>query len=393
MRIIFLVLTISVLALTSKTAFASNMLLNEIVANPLSGEKEWVEIYNSSSENIELNGWNLQERTASGTFNTYSLPNVILQTKALCFYEFSTAKLNNDSDTVNLLDDTGTLQDTYSYTSAAQGKSFARVPDGENWSTDIIPTKASICSSLPAPATPPVTPTPAPSPSSSQPTSLFTISGIPSQINSDQSFSVKITLSMPSSANTDYYLKGAFKKSDGTRYLGLTKKDSEWVEYGDDYSDQYKITTDSSGNWNGSIEVKPDTLDNDYKGSGDYIFKIGRFTSSGSGPTWSNDTTIKINDLNRSSLSDSSTPQPTSKATSSSSPSPTIFKSPTPKPSYQIASIAGIATAAESSPEPVLSVKGKKQTNPFLWVGLIFIFAGVGAVGYIYLRKNGKLPI
>ncbi len=167
MRIKLLVLTISVLALTSKTAFASNILLNEIMANPVSGEKEWVEIYNSSSENIDLNGWNLQERTSSGTFNTYALPNVILQTKAMCFYEFSTAKLNNDSDTVNLLDSIKTLQDSYSYTSTSQGKSFARIPDGGNWNTGVIPTKASICSSLiasPPSPTPSPTPTPTPAP-------------------------------------------------------------------------------------------------------------------------------------------------------------------------------------------------------------------------------------
>jgi len=243
--------------------------------------------------------------------------------------------------------------------------------------------------STPTP-TPASTTDPTPSPASSNSASVFTISNIPSQINSDQSFTVSINLSMPNNQNADYYLKGAFKKDDGTRYLGLTKKDSEWVEYGDEYLDQYKITTDSSGNWNGNIEVKPDTLDNDYKGSGDYIFKVGRYTGAGSGPTWSNDTTIKINDLNRSSLSDSSTPQPTSKATSSSFPSPTIFKSPTPKPSYQIASIAGVTTSV--TPQPEVEIKSQKQINPFLWMGMIFIFAGTASIGYIYLKKNGKIP-
>ncbi len=232
-------------------------------------------------------------------------------------------------------------------------------------------------------------PSPTPSPASSNSASVFTISNIPSQINSDQSFTVSINLSMPNNQNIDYYLKGAFKKDDGTRYLGLTKKDSEWIEYGDEYLDQYKITTDSSGNWSGSIEVKPDTLDNDYKGSGDYIFKVGRYTSAGSGPTWSNETTIKINDLNGSPPSSSPTPQSTSKVTSSNSPSPIIFKSPSPKSSYQIASIAGVATSV--TPQPEVEIKSQKQINPFLWGGLIFIFAGAGSIGYIYLKKNGRI--
>lgn len=248
---------------------------------------------------------------------------------------------------------------------------------------------APVSTPTPVPTTDP-SPTSTSTSTSSTQSSSFTISDIPSQINSDQSFSIKVSLSMPSSANTDYYLKGAFKKSDGTRYLGLTKKDADWIEYGDDYSDQYKITTDSSGNWSGQFEVKPDTLDNDYKGSGDYIFKVGRYTAGGSGPTWSNEVTVKINDLSSSSPSSSATAQPTTKTNSSSSASLTSSKSSTPKPILKIASIAGVTSS--STPEPTVEIKSQKQTNPFVWMGAIFIFAGAGAVVYIYLKANGKIP-
>ena len=41
---------------------------------------------------------------------------------------------------------------------------------------------------------------------------------------------------------------------------------------------------DSNGQWNGSIEVKLDTQDSSFKGSGNYNFKIGRYTASGTSP-------------------------------------------------------------------------------------------------------------
>lgn len=237
-----------------------------------------------------------------------------------------------------------------------------------------------------------VAPTPSPTPiSTSTPvtslansSSIFTISNVPSKINYDQPFTVKVTLSIPTNPNTEYYLKGAFKHTNSTRYLGFTKKDSDWIEYGDDYSDQYKITTDSSGNWTGDLEAKPDTFDNDYKGPGDYIFKIGRLTSSGYGPTWSNETTIKIEGGN------DPTPTPTLKP----SLSPTAYstpqaKSPAPsstlKPTPRTSSIAGVAT---SFPSPSIEVKNQKHINLSFWIGSAFVFAGAGTIGYIYWKKK-----
>lgn len=86
------------------------------------------------------------------------------------------------------------------------------------------------------------------------------------------------------------------------------------------------------------------------------------------------------------------TPTPTPKNTPISSSNKTE-NSPLPKNSneinYRIASIAAVSTSA--TPEAKVAVKNQKQTNPFLWIGLIFIFAGTVSIGYIYLKKNGKI--
>lgn len=244
-------------------------------------------------------------------------------------------------------------------------------------------------------------PTPTP-PSTPQTTSSFTISNIPSQINSDQSFNVSVNLTLSNNRNTDYYLSGAFKKADGTRYFGLTKISSNWVKYeSSNYLNQYKITTDGGGNWTGVLEVKPDTADSDYKGTGDYIFKVSRYTANGS-QTWSDESTIEI--ISTESEQDETLTNTTSPTTGiSNSPSSVKTTTTSNKSSksknydtlvYHNASVAGATASAKiTTPSAEVEVKNQKQTNPFIWIGLIFIFAGVGLIGYIYLKKNAKIHI
>ncbi len=380
MRILPLVFTILFLFIGVRPVFAATVVINEIMANPSTGEKEWVELINTSSSEVNLDQWTIKEKTSSGNINSHSLPSVLFPASSLCYFEFSGSSLNNDGDTVSLDDQNGEI-DSYTYTSTTQSKTFSRVPDGGNWQTNIDATKSSIiCSSL-STASPTPTPTTTPTPTATS-TSSFTISDVPSQINSNQSFSVKVTLSIPNNPSTIYYLKGAFKLADGTRYFGLTKN-SDWVEYGDEYSDQYKITTDSTGNWNGNLEVKPDINDKDFKGSGDYTFKVGRLTSSGSGPTWSNESNLKINS--------SSTPQPTIQnnpiPTKSATPAPTATspsKTLSPSPSNlskdnEIATVAGIKTEDKSS----------KGINLFSITGIMMMVAGVTILSYIVLKNKG----
>jgi len=38
-------------------------------------------------------------------------------------------------------------------------------------------------------------------------------------------------------------------------------------------------------------------------------------------------------------------------------------------------------------------VKNQKPTSPIFWIGIVLVLMGVGSLGYIYLRKNAKIPI
>lgn len=239
-----------------------------------------------------------------------------------------------------------------------------------------------------------LSPTPAPSPY----TSSFTISNIPSEINSDQSFSVTVNLSSLDKPNTKFYLKGAFRKPGSTNYFGLTKVSGNWIKNSSTYSDQNQVTADSSGNWAGNLEIKPDIDDLGYTGSDDYSFKVGKYDSTDSNPSvsWSNEITIKIIDSGNTSA-ESSTPKPTAKNASSNPPSPTSTKSTTKSPQpksyarlvYHSATVAGATASAASN--PTVEIKSQKQTNPIIWVGLILVFTGTSMIGYIYFRKNAKI--
>lgn len=277
---------------------------------------------------------------------------------------------------------------------------MARDETCNNWSNWSTVWSFTLTTSTPTPIptqTPISTPSPTPS-SSTQSTSSFLVSNIPSQINSDQSFNVSVNLSLPDNPNTNFYLKGAFKKPDSSNYFGLTKVSDSWVKNGSSYSSQNQITADNSGSWSGNLEVKPDSDDSGFTGSREYIFKVGRYTSSGSGPTWSNESTIKIIST-ENSQGETSTTTPTPKANPSTSPSAkTKTTSPQSKSYdtlvYHSASVAGVKASASASASalPEVSVKNQKQINPIIWVGLVFILIGAGSIGYIYLRKNGKIP-
>ena len=219
-------------------------------------------------------------------------------------------------------------------------------------------------------------------PSSPRLTTL-TVSSIPASINSNQPFALSVELKN-GQENSVYYLKGAFLKSGSKNYFGKTKISGNWVKNGSVYSSQLKITTDSSGNWSGDIEVMPDAEDSGFTGSGDYNFKIGRYTAEGSGPDWSNEQTLNIiNSVKNSS--------PTSIVTAINaaklSPRPEVSRSGSPKASVlrNIATVAGVATTPASL--ELIQSSVNKPNYLFIVFGLVLLIAGL--VPIVKLVKRG----
>ncbi len=267
-----------------------------------------------------------------------------------------------------------------------------------NWS-EIWSFVLSDSATTPSP-TPSPTPTPTPTPATTTSSNTFIISNTPAQVNSDQSFTTSINLSLSDKPNTLFYIKGAFKKTDGSNYFGLTKVNGNWIKNGSNYSNQYSLTTDQSGNWSGNLEALVDSDDSGYSGSGDYIFKVARYDTNGN-LTWSNEITIHINNVAISQETTSNTNQSTTTKTTTisiptASPSLTIPSSIIKITSSKIASVAGVSKMATpsstssytSSSSANIKINSQKLFNPFLIIGTLFVIIGGSLVGFIIYKQR-----
>lgn len=238
------------------------------------------------------------------------------------------------------------------------------------------------------------TPSPTPTPAETTTSSFFQISSIPSSINSDQSFQTKVEIS-GLTPNTKYYLKGAFYKSGSSNYFGKTKVGSDWIKNSSTYSNQLAFTSDNDGKFNQNIEIMPDSDDSGLSGSGSYLFKVARYTSSGSGPTWSNEQSININLISASisQSSSSKTPSPTPMAsttivtkTSTSSTSSTVENSIV----HSIPELTPEPEVAGENIENKIEVKNKSFLNwGFIAAGFMALAIGGGT---FYLVKKDLIP-
>lgn len=258
-------------------------------------------------------------------------------------------------------------------------------------------------SSTQTPAPTPLDPTPSPfetnspSPTSSDsPANEFLVSEVPENINSDQNFTVRVDLLLSKYSDSNFYLKGAFIKEGESNYFGLTKVGSIWIKNSTTFSSQKLITTDSGGKWAGELGVMVDEEDSGFKENGAYIFKVARYTSSGSGPTWSNQSSINIKNVAKTLDEETETSSPTSKPLSSQTPS--TKKSENTQESSKVSSnknlanaslIAGVATysATTLATPQTIAVKGQASPNWLLIIaGLITLIIGAGS--FVFFLKR-----
>lgn len=168
--ILYIPIVVIILLLTQKPpVYAADIVINEFLANPPSGQGEWVELYSSASSDVNLIGWKLID--AAG--NTKSLDSLgIISVGGFVVYEYSSdGWLNNSSsETITLKDANGESVDNFAYSEEQQENvTTGRSPDGSlNWVVLTSATKGTSNSPpLPTPTptptfTPTSTPTPAP---------------------------------------------------------------------------------------------------------------------------------------------------------------------------------------------------------------------------------------
>lgn len=133
----------------SKT-YPSGIVINEIIPSPAGEDKleEWLEILNKNNEEIDLSGWKIQD--TKGAITTYTFPEgTLIGPKGFLILARPTTKitLNNDGDSLNLIQPNGEITDTVTYEKAVEGESYNRTESGWAWSATLTPGSTNIVAS------------------------------------------------------------------------------------------------------------------------------------------------------------------------------------------------------------------------------------------------------
>ena len=130
----------------TKAQTPDKVLINEIMADPTTGNSEWVELYNAGDNDVDVNGYSLT--SIGGIIYTVTVPTTITSHGYLQL-ELVGSKLVNSGDDVTLnngfedIDQVkyGNNPYTNMMSASQKGKTIGRVDDGENeWYVNLEPT-------------------------------------------------------------------------------------------------------------------------------------------------------------------------------------------------------------------------------------------------------------
>jgi len=127
---------ITITAAQSPPVPISNLTLSEFMPNPDSRD-EWAEVYNPQNYEIDIGGWKIDD--IEGASSPFSIPTgTKIGPNAYLVFYFS-SRLNNDGDTIRLLNSLGAANEIYTYQTATKGVSFAKDAQGA-WQQTSNPT-------------------------------------------------------------------------------------------------------------------------------------------------------------------------------------------------------------------------------------------------------------
>lgn len=114
-----------------------SLVINEFLADPdQEFEDEWVEIYNPNSFDVDINGWRLEDNAS----HPKNLSGVV-PANGFFVYDSNTSWLNNDGDSVLLINSENETVDQKDFESSQNDITYGRDPDGGSWFTCVSPTK------------------------------------------------------------------------------------------------------------------------------------------------------------------------------------------------------------------------------------------------------------
>lgn len=125
--------------------YSDKIIISEIYPNPFGrdnreGSSEWIELYNDSDEDVNLNGWKIDDILRKGS-KEYIIDNQIIKARSFKVFENIQTKimLNNSGDEVNILWVDGEVVDKVRYEKASEGFSYNFVLDSWAWGEKLTP--------------------------------------------------------------------------------------------------------------------------------------------------------------------------------------------------------------------------------------------------------------
>ena len=163
----------------------------------------------------------------------------------------------------------------------------------------------------------------------------ISLSASSASINVGDELEVDASLSINAKDGSEYFLRGVFYRPGDNNYCGYTWNGNNYFSgpysTNEGWKNFIKITV-TNNVWTGKIKTKIDPEDSGCRNSGEYHFKIQRFTNSG-GSTFDDQSEIM---LQVNIPTPTPTPQPTPTPTPTQKPTKVPTATPTPKNSKQI---------------------------------------------------------
>src|SRR3989339_911233 len=136
----------------------NDIFLSEVMVNPASDDKEWVEIYNNNDFPVSLNNWFIDDLENDGS--TPKIFSLEIGAKSYGVFDITSSIFNNGGDTVRLLDFNKNLKDDFEYQKTEQGKTLGRTSFDSDYFCLQKPSKNSVNNSCINPSPTPNTLTP-----------------------------------------------------------------------------------------------------------------------------------------------------------------------------------------------------------------------------------------
>lgn len=104
-----------------------DLVINELVSDPIDGQNEWIELFNKTQKNIDLTGFSLED----GSKKSNNLEGII-KSQGYFILEKPKGALNNSGDAITLKDNSGNVIDQLSYGDWNDGNTEDNAPQAND---------------------------------------------------------------------------------------------------------------------------------------------------------------------------------------------------------------------------------------------------------------------